>query len=717
MDGIKEHRPGFGFARSCGTLRAALSFAVVLAVAAAGVSSDAAAQAVRQAPPTRVDNVVEELHGFEIADPYRWLEDQESAETRAWIEAQNEYTHSYLAALPYRAWISSRLAELMQIDQVGRPFERGGRYFLQKRAAGDNLWSIYMRDGLDGEDRLLVDPHALSADHTLSVGIHDVSRDGTLLAYYVREGGEDEVEIRLLDIDSGRHLETNLPKGLYFSFSIGPDESGFYYTRHVPEVGSRIYYHALGAGRAEDEMIFGDGYGPDKGMGCAVTEDGRRLGIVVWHGSAGHKSEIHYKDIVEDGPVTALVSDIEARFEPSVGGGNAFLFTNWDAPNGRVLAVDLDAPARGNWREIVPERPGAVIRGISLAGGKLFVNYLENVVSKVRVFEPDGSYLREISFPTLGTVSGVSGRWASDEAFFVFTSFHVPTTIYRYDVAAGTQAVWSRLEVPVDTDMIEARQVWYASKDGTRVPMFIVHRAGIERDGSNPTLLTGYGGFNASMTPHFRATAIPWVERGGILAIPNLRGGGEFGKQWHRAGMLEQKQNVFDDFIAAAEWLIESGYTSSEKLAISGGSNGGLLVGAAMTQRPELFKAVVCTYPLLDMLRYHRFMLAQFWVSEYGSSEAPEQFEYLRAYSPYHNVRPGARYPATLMITGDADTRVAPLHARKMTALLQAATGSREPILLLYDTKAGHSGGRPVSKVIEDETDEMSFLFWQLGME
>ena len=667
-------------------------------------------------PETRTDDVVEVIHGVKVADPYRWLEDQQSPETRAWIDAQNEYTHSFIDKLPYRDAISKRLGELMKIDQVSRPFERGGRYFLSKRAADQDLWVIYMRESLDGEDRVLVDPHTLSADHTTSAGIYDVSPDGKLLAYYVREGGEDEVSIRFLDIDSGKLLDEDLPKGHFFGLSILPDKSGFYYAKHVNEVGSRVYYHAMGTDPADDPMIFGEGYGPGMGIGCYVTDDGRYLGIGVFHGSAGQKSEVYYKDLASDGPIIAIVNDIDARFEPDYGGGTIFMNTNWDAPNGRILAVDASDPARENWKEIIPESENAVIEGFSVAGGKLFVNYMENVSSKVRVYEPDGTYLREISFPTLGTVSGVSGRWGSDEAFFVFTSFHVPTTIYRYDVASGAQEVWYRPQVPVDTEKMEVEQVWYESKDGTKVPMFLVYEKGLERDGANPTMLTGYGGFNVSLTPHFRATAIPWVEAGGIVAIPNLRGGGEFGEEWHRAGMLAEKQNVYDDFIAAAEWLIAQNYTSRKKLAISGGSNGGLLVGAVETQRPDLFKAVVCTYPLLDMVRYHQFLLAKFWVPEYGSSEDPEQFKVLYAYSPYHNVTEGVKYPATLFITGDADTRVAPLHARKMTALLQAKTGGDAPILLLYDTKAGHSGGRPVSKVIEDETDEMSFLFWQLGM-
>lgn len=672
-------------------------------------------EAKTKQPETRIDNVADTLHGLLVADPYRWLEDQENAETRDWIDSQNEYTHSFIDPLPWREQLTARITELMKIDRITMPFERNGRYFLYKRSADQDLFIIYMRESLNGEDIVLIDPHPMSPDHTTSVSLREVSKDGTLLAYGVREGGEDEIVVKLFDIEKRTNLKDTLPKGHYFGISIMPDKSGFYYSRHVPLEGSRVYFHEIGTDLATDEMIFGEGYGPGIGIYAGLSEDGRHLGIVVYHGSAGQKSEIYYQDVVKKGPIVPIVNDIEARFMPSIGGDKLFIQTNWEAPNGRMFVADIDKPALENWKEIIPETD-AVIEGFSIAGGKIFVNYLENVVSTVKVFEPDGSFVRDITFPTLGTVGGVRGQWERNEAFFVFTSFHVPTTIYRYDVAKGVKNVWSKLDVPVKADMFEVNQVWYKSKDGTRVPMFLVHSKNMMLDGNNPTVLTGYGGFNISLTPYFTSSAVLWVESGGVFAMPNLRGGAEFGEEWHRAGMLEHKQNTFDDFVAAAEWLIDNKYTNPSKLAISGGSNGGLLVGAAMTQRPDLFKAVVCTYPLLDMVRYHKFMLARFWVSEYGSSEDPEQFKYIHAYSPYHNVKKGTGYPATLFITGDSDTRVAPLHARKMAAMLQSANASDKPILLLYDTKAGHSGGRPLSKQIEDETDEMSFLFWQLGM-
>jgi prolyl oligopeptidase len=668
----------------------------------------------KKPPETRRIEVKDVIHGVEIVDPYRWLEDQESPETRAWIDAQNAYSHSFIDSLKVREKIRQRLTELMKIERITMPLERNGCYFFSKRSPDQDQFVIYMRKGMDGEDQVLIDPNKMSADRTKSVNLMDVSKDGTMLAYGIRDGGQDQVTVKLLDVDKRNDLPDTLAKGLYFSFSIPLDKTGFYYSRYGDQ-GSRIYYHQMGSSPNDDAEIFGEGYGPDKGIGADVSEDGRYLLIGVTYGSAGQRSEVYYQDLVKKGPIVPLVNDIDARFEPHIAGDKIFMQTNWNAPKGRVLVADINNPGRENWKEIVPEG-NAVIEGMSLAGGELFLNYLDNVVSKVKVFGPDGKYVREISFPTLGTVSGVAGKWESKEAFFLFTSFHVPTTIYRYDVNKGTQTIWARLNVPVDTDIFEVKQVWYTSKDGTKVPMFLVHRKGIKLDGNNPTFLTGYGGFNASMTPYFSSVGVLWVENGGVFAIPNLRGGGEFGEEWHRAGMFEKKQNVFDDFIAAAEWLIANKYTDRSKLAISGGSNGGLLVGAALAQRPDLFQAVVCTYPLLDMLRYHQFLLGKFWVSEYGSSEDPEQFKYISAYSPYHNVKKGVEYPATLFITGDSDTRVAPLHARKMTALLQSATASHKPVLLIYDTKLGHSGGQPLNKQIEDLTDEMSFLFWQLGM-
>jgi prolyl oligopeptidase len=665
-------------------------------------------------PTTRQDNVKEVIHGVQITDPYRWLEDQESPETRKWIEAQNEYTDAVIGSLPGRDKLTERITDLMRIDSVGMPAVRNGRYFFLKREAEQELAVICMRKGLKGKDTVLIDPHSMSPDQTTNVHIRDVSEDGRLLGYGIRRGGQDESEIRLLDVDSRKELADHLPSARYFGFSMLPDKSGFYYSRHGEE-GSRVYYHGMGTDGADDTELFGGGYGPDKGIDVDLSEDGRTLLITVFHGAAAEKTELYYQNVARKSPISPLVNDLDARFIGEVADGHVYLQTNWDAPKGRILRVDLGRPARENWQEVVPESE-AIIENFSLVGGRLFVNYLHNASSLVKMFRADGKPLEDIELPAIGTVEGVGGRWSGTEAFLPFSSFHIPTVNYRLDLKKGTRGIWSRLRVPVESDAFEIKQVWFRSKDGTRVPMFLVHGKNLRLDGSNPTLLTGYGGFNLSRTPGFSARTTAWIEKGGVFALPNLRGGGEFGEDWHRAGMLEKKQNVFDDFLAAAEWLIANKYTTPSKLAISGGSNGGLLVGAAITQRPELFRATVCTYPLLDMIRYHKFLIASFWVPEYGSSEDAGQFKILYAYSPYHRVKKGTSYPAVLFITGDGDTRVAPLHGRKMAALLQSATGSNRPVLLRYHIKAGHSGGQPLSEQIENLTDELSFLSWQLGM-
>ena len=667
-------------------------------------------QSVGKAPATRAEETKDVYGSVTVPDPYRWLEDQNAPETRAWIDQQNQYSEAFIKTLPGRDGIRKRLTELLKVDTVQSPSVYAGRYFFYKRLASQDLSILYVRKGLEGKDEVLVDPHPLSADHRTSVNLLDVTEDGTMVAYGVQQGGEDENTVHFRNVDTGKDLDDTLPRARYMGVSVTPDKKAVYFSRLEKE-GPRVYLHTFGSDAASDKKLFGDGYGPDKGLNATLSDDGRWLMMVVSHGSAAVKSEIYVQNVAAGGPIVTVVNDVDARFSPRLAGDRLYLETNWQAPNGRILAVDLKNPAKENWKEVVPAR-NAAIDGYAAVGGKLFVRYLENVVSKVRVFDADGKPQGEISFPEVGTLSGVRGRWASPEAFFTFNSFVTPPTIYRYDVAKGSRSIWAKESVPIRSGDFEVKQVKYPSKDGTMIPMFVVHRKGMKLDGSHPALLTGYGGFNLSQTPGFSARAAVWVESGGVYALPNLRGGNEFGEAWHKAGMLERKQNVFDDFIGAAEWLVKQGYTSPARLAISGGSNGGLLVGAALTQRPELFAAVVCSYPLLDMVRYHKFLVAGFWVPEYGSADNPDQFNYIYAYSPYHRVQAGTKYPAVLFITGDSDTRVAPLHARKMTALLQASTASNRPVILHYDTKAGHSrGATPIPKQIDDMTDELSFLF------
>ena len=688
---------------------AALAGAVLLAACAA----EEPESIVPPPPATESQDIVDTLHGVRVPDPYRWLEDQEAPATRAWIDAQNAYTDTVLGALPRRERLREVAAGVLERDVIGLPNERGGRYFYSRRLADQELAVVYVREGLHGDDRVLIDPHPLSPDHTTSVALRDISDDGRLVAYAVREGGVDEVSIRLRDVDTGEDLPDVLPPARYGQVALAPDGSGFYYERYG-DVTPRVMYHELGADPATDRQLFGEGYELHHIPVTLLSDDGRWLVVHVIEGSSG-PTEIHVKDLAGDGPFRTAIADGVSESWAEFAGDRLVITTNLDAPNKRVVLADPAAPAVEHWQEVIPERDDVVVQAASGLGGKLVVSYLQDVQPRVAIHEPDGAHVRDIGFDTIGSVGGGAGRWTSGEAFFTFETFHVPSTIYRYDLDTGDQEVWAAAELPVAAGTYTVTQEWFQSKDGTRVPLFIVHRPDVARDGTNPTYLTGYGGFNLNLTPAFSALATTWLEEGGVFALANMRGGGEFGEAWHQDGMLGNKQNVFDDFIAAAEHLIAAGYTNSAHLAIGGGSNGGLLVGAVSNQRPDLFGAVVCTYPLLDMVRYHQFLVASFWVPEYGSSEDPEQFGWLHAYSPYHNVTDGGDYPATLYISGDGDTRVAPLHARKMAALMQAKNGSDNPILLRYHTQAGHSGGQPVSQQIDQMVDTVSFLLWQVG--
>ena len=669
-------------------------------------------------PPTKIDDVKETIHGTVVSDPYRWLEDQSSPETRAWIDAQNVCTQAALSKLPGQQAISKRLAELLKVDMIGLPLERGGRYFYAKRLADQDLYVLYMRQGPAGAEQVLVDPAGLTPDHTTSVNFEGISEDGKLVAYGVRKGGEDEVSIHFLDTDTKKDLPDILPRGRYSAVSFNHDKSGFYYSE-LTDHGPRVFYHAYGtatgSAAGKDQVVFGEGFGQEKIVDVSISEDGRYLLYTVFYGSACEKSEVYFQDLKERGPIVPVVTTINACFQGAVADGALYLQTNWKAPNWKILIVSLAKPAQENWKELIPEG-SARLEDFRLAGKKIIAQYSHNASSELKVFNADGTAAGDIALPQIGTVAGITGHWESTEAFFSFQSFAIPSTVYRYDLAKHDLTVWAKPNVPVDATAFEVKQVWYESKDKTRIPMFLFYKKGLKLDGSNPALMTAYGGFDVSETPGFRDDAVIWAEHGGVFALPNLRGGGEFGEDWHHAGMLDKKQNVFDDFFAAAEWLIANHYTSAPKLAITGRSNGGLLMGAAMTQRPDLFGAIVCGYPLLDMVRYHKFLVARYWVTEYGSSDDAAQFPALYAYSPYHHVVKGTKYPAILFLTGDSDTRVAPLHARKMTAEMQAAQGGDKPILLLYDTKLGHSEGRPVSKIIEEDTQVLDFLFWQVGV-
>lgn len=697
---------------------AVLGLALVLVLAASCREGKRPAEAVVEVPPppeTDRKPVSDEYFGQVVEDPYRWLEDQQSPATREWIERQNEYTDTVLGQVPGRDELRELATRLLVTDDVSVPITRGGRSFFSRRDAGQDLAVIYVQEA-DSEPRALIDPHPWSEDHSLSAEIVAVSRSGRLLAYAVRAGGKDEITIRIRDLQTGEDRPDELPSSRYFGLSFKPDDSGFFYTRYAEE-GARVLYHELGADPAGDRVVFGEGYDPGKIIWAQLSPDGRYLLATVSHGSSGSRTDLFLDDLRDGKGFQAVVSGPEGRFVGQFAGEQLVVHTNFEAPGGRVLALDLPAASWDQAREIIAERDGVVIEGVAPAGGRLLVETLESVASRLTVHALDGTPEGEVDLGGLVTLGTLDGTWEREDVTFSVSSLDRPETIYSYDLQSSEKTTWWSQDVPFDPEAYTVEQVWYPSKDGTEVPMFLAHRKDLEPRGDVPTLLTGYGGFSVNMMPRFAASSAAWLELGGMIALPSLRGGGELGESWHRDGMLDRKQNTFDDFIAAAEWLVENGYTRPERLGISGGSNGGLLVGAAMVQRPDLFGAVICRYPLLDMLRYHEFLVARFWVPEYGSSEDPDQYEVLRAYSPYHNVVQGTEYPATLFITGDGDTRVAPLHARKMAALVQSATGSDDPVLLRYHTKAGHAGAKPVSQEIDDLVDLLAFLRWQLAVQ
>lgn len=666
-------------------------------------------------PSSRRDDLKDIIHGVEVPDPYRWLEDGASPETRAWIAAQQAYAAPFFQT-PDRERIRNRMAELTKIDVVGIPFERRGYYFFARRSADQQRAVISRRRGLDGPDEVIIDANPMSTDNMIGVHIVSVSRDGSLMLYGVRRGGEDECEIRAMEVESRRELPDRLPRARYYGASWKYDRSGFFYSTRV-ERTPRIRFHRLRTSLAEDREILGAGLGQDRWAAAVVTFDGRYLLISVGRRTGrGDCHQLYVLRIDPEGPIVPITGDIEGEFFGNYALDSLIVLTNWNAPNRRVMRVDLANPSVDAWREIVPEGDTR-IESVSAIGGKIAVNYLENVRSRIRIFESDGSPLREVDLPGAGTASGLSGRWERSESFFAFTSFNHAPSIYRYDVATGERSVWWQFDAPnAHLDQYETRQVWYASKDGTRIPMYLFHRRGLGLDGSRPVLLTGYGGFGLSLHAAYSPSALMWAESGGVFAQANLRGGGEFGHRWHQAGRRENKQNVFDDFIAAAEWLIANGYTPPAKLAISGGSNGGLLVGAAMTQRPELFRVVVCSRPVLDMMRKHLSEVGRINAGEFGSPEDPEQFKYLLAYSPYHNVHDGTRYPSVVFVTGDLDSRVDPMQARKMCAALQRASASREnPIVIHYRAEAGHIPGLPLDATIDEGADILTFIAGELG--
>ena len=678
-------------------------------------------------PKAKVAPVEDTIHGHKIVDPYRYLENPNDPDTRLYVEEELNYTRSVLDPLPGRDKINARLSQLLMIGTVGAP-QMGGKYYFHTRREGNqNQPILYVRDSLTGEDKVLVDANQMSTDGTVALDWWYASEDGKYVAYGTSPSGSEVSTLHVIETATGKVLLDSIERTRAASLAWKHDNSGFFYTRYpkkgdVPagqEVYYRhVFYHALGTDPAQDPHIFGEGRNPESWPNVNLSDDGRWLLIDEEHGWT--KTQLFLQDLTTKNPPVEITVGKDFQYTGDFFEGKLYITSNEDAPRYRVFVADTANPQRENWKEIIPQSD-AVLQNASVTGGKLLAQYEHNATSELKLFALDGKKLADIPLPEIGNVFAVSGRYDRNEIFFGFQSFTVPPLVYRVDLTGIQSTLWANVDAPsIDPSQYDVQQVWYRSKDGTKVPMFIVSKKGIEKNGQNPTLLTGYGGFNISETPSFSRSAYLWMEHGGIYAVANLRGGAEFGEEWHRAGMLEKKQNVFDDFIAAGEYLIAQKYTDKDHLAIQGGSNGGLLMGVMITQRPDLFRAVICQVPLLDMLRYQNFQIAKLWIPEYGSADDANQFNWLYAYSPYHHVKPGVEYPAILFMTGDTDTRVDPMHAKKMAALLQAeaknGASQQKPILLRIETKAGHGQGKPVTKQIEESTNVYSFLFWQLGV-
>ena len=676
-------------------------------------------------PASRIETIVDNLHGTRVEDPYRWLENGDAAETRDWVDAQNAHTRAVLDTLPFRANIRERLDELLTAGWVGTPVLRGSRAFYVRRHGRLDQPQLIMRDA-GGSERTILDPNTLSATGLVALDWWYPSDDGRLLAYGVSEGGDELSTLRVLDLDRDALLPgEEIPHTRAASVAWLPGGDGFYYSRYpVPgsvPAGEEVYHrhiflHRLGRPWESDDEVFGAGRAREDWPSVDISADGRWLLVDVAQGWA--RNELYMLD--RERPAAEFVplhAGHESLASAQFAGDRLYIRTNRAAPNYALYVVDPERPARENWTLVLAERPDDVLDGVEAAAGVLVAHEMHHAASRLRVYEPDGRLRHEVELPALGSVTSISGEWNGAEVAFGFTSFVQAPTAFLLDPQSGRSRVFAAGDTApaVDPANYLVRQEWAASRDGTRVSLFVVHRRDIEPHQA-PTLLTGYGGFNVSRTPAFNASLPLWLDAGGVYALANLRGGGEYGEAWHQGGMLANKQNVFDDFLAAAQFLVESGIADRDRVAISGGSNGGLLVGAALTQRPDLFRAVVCQVPLLDMVRYHHLRIARLWIAEYGSAEDPEQFEWLYAYSPYHHVRTGERYPATFLLTAEGDSRVDPMHARKMAARLQAATRSEAPILLRVEQAAGHGQGKPRHKQLDEAADTWSFLFWELGL-
>ena len=674
-------------------------------------------------PETAKVDTVDVYFGTQVPDPYRWLENDTSSATAAWVAAENQVTNDYLSKIPFREQLLKRLTELANYEKIGTPFKKHGKYYFYKNDGLQNQSVLYVQDTLDGEPRVFLDPNKLSDDGTVALTGLSFSKDGKYAAYTISRSGSDWSEVFVKDVATGQLLEDHIEWAKFAGPSWRGD--GFYYSAYdAPKKGKefsnvnenhKVYYHKLGEPQSADKLVYQNPAFPKRFYSAGTSEDERIL--FFYEAGAGRGNNLFMQNLTKpDSKIVQLTTDFEYSYSPiEVIGDKMYLYTNYGAPKGRVMVADIDKPLLANWTELVPESE-AVLSGSQVIGNKLFLTYDKDASNHAYVYDLDGKLMQEINLPSLGSV-GFSGDKDDKECFFGFTSFTTPGTVYKYDVDKNSYELYRAPKVNFNADDFVTQQIFFTSKDGTKVPMFLTHKKGLKKDGSNPVFLYGYGGFNVSLNPGFTTSRIPFLENGGIYAQVNLRGGGEYGEAWHVAGTKMQKQNVFDDFIAAAEYLITDKYTNSNKIAIVGGSNGGLLVGACMTQRPELFKVAIPQVGVLDMLRYHKFTIGWNWASDYGTSEeSKEMFEYLKAYSPLHNLKPGTTYPATLITTADHDDRVVPAHSFKFAAMLQACNDGTNPTLIRIDSKAGHGAGKPMAKVLEEQADTYGFIMYNLGM-
>jgi prolyl oligopeptidase len=683
-------------------------------------------------PPTKRDDVVEKLHGTDVADPYRWLEadirkkdDPAAKEVAEWVAAQNKVTFGYLKSIPARKPLQKRITDLWNYERFSAPFKEGGRYFYYRNDGLQNQSVLYTMDKPEDEGKVLLDPNKLSKDGTIAMSGVECSPDGKLLAVSLSEAGSDWQTIKVMDIESGKFLDDQVKWVKFSGISWSKDNKGFYYSRFDEPKDKaftgknefqKAFYHEIGKAQKDDRLVIKNDKEPDWHFHAGVTDDGKYEIVTISKGTDA-KYRVVYREAGKGGEFTELIVRFTNEFSFIDNEGPVFFFkTDYKAPRGRVIAIDTRKPERENWKEIIPQA-AEKLGGVHLVGGQLIAGYLKDARSMVKCFDTKGELIREVKLPGIGSAGGFGGKKEDKETFYTFNSFAVPPTIYRYDIKAGTSKVFRESKVKFDPSKYITEQVFYTSKDGTKIPMFLTYKKGLKKDGNNPTLLYGYGGFNISLPPAFSVGRVVWLEMGGVFAQANLRGGGEYGKDWHNAGRLKNKQNVFDDFIAAAEWLIDNKYTSSKKLAIKGGSNGGLLVGACTVQRPDLFGACLPAVGVMDMLRFHKFTIGKAWRDDYGDPDKAEDFEVLLKYSPYHNLKKGVKYPATMVTTGDTDDRVVPGHSFKYAAMIQHCQGGDAPVLIRIETRAGHGAGKPTAKIIQELADEYAFLVKELGID